>query len=65
MTRSVTFKRPLDRSPPIHLGRGRVRDDVQAPGHLIKGGSFTVECMINVHSRRDPNSVSLPSSDLH
>ncbi|CAD6267791.1 unnamed protein product [Miscanthus lutarioriparius] len=47
------------------VDRGRVRDDVQASSHLIKGGSFTVECMINVHSRRDPNSASLSSSDLH
>jgi speckle-type POZ protein len=60
------FKHPLEHSYPIHLATGKVRDDVQAPGHLIKGGSFTVECKINVLSCRDPNSVSsLPSSDLH
>lgn len=56
MTKFVVFKRPMDRSPPIYLGRGKVRDDVQAPpGFQIKGGSFTVECTINVRSRRDPN----------
>ncbi|AQK39937.1 BTB/POZ and MATH domain-containing protein 1 [Zea mays] len=67
---NTTFRRPLDRSPPIYFGKGKVRDDVQAAAAagrplIFKGGSFTVECQIDVHSSRDSDSVSLPSSDLH